>query len=371
MLHIAQAGDVKGRIMKYAYRFLACTAVSTIFAIPPAFAHHPGIGGVGGTGGIITIGGATLNQGQFAASFYVEYLRFKQLSDSTLAANPSSGVHGLQSIESRTLALAYGISNDLMISLRMPWVRRSGIREGVQEDLADPVTINDRGSTSGFGDMTVLGQYRFLNNIATGTQVAALFGFKAPTGATNRVDPFGEIYEAEFQPGSGSWDGLFGAAMSQRLNRSWAFHANALAVFTGTGTQATNLGNRFLYNAALSYRVFGETSNEPAGYKAHAHVIPPRHSHSKAPVETKPHRDVALDTILELNGEWHDKSRTAGIADPNSGGNTIYLSPGLRLSVNNWSTYASVGVPIVADVNGTQSKSSWRMVVGVAAAFGP
>mgnify|MGYP003501039341 CR=1 FL=1 len=32
-----------------------------------------------------------------------------------------------------------------------------------------------------------------------------------------------------------------------------------------------------------------------------------------------------LDLVLELNGEWHDKQRIAGIADPNSGGTTVYL----------------------------------------------
>jgi hypothetical protein len=182
-------------------------------------------------------------------------------------------------VESRALAFAYGITNDLTVSLRLPWVRRTGILEGVQEDPADPATVRDRGTTSGFGDVTVLGQYRFLNNRVSGTQAACCSVFKAPTGATNLVDPFGETFEAEFQPGSGSWDGLFGAAFSQRLTPALSFHANVLAIATGTGTQDTNLGNRFLYNGALAYRLFGETAGEPHSHSpqnafAHAgHVI--------------------------------------------------------------------------------------------------
>ena len=109
-------------------------------------------------------------------------------------------MHGLKSVQSQTLALAYGITNDLMVAVRLPWVRRTGILEGVQEDPAEPATINDRGGTSGFGDVTLLGQYRFLNNMATGTQVSALFGVKAPTGRTNQVDPFGERFERSFRP---------------------------------------------------------------------------------------------------------------------------------------------------------------------------
>jgi hypothetical protein len=75
--------------------------------------------------------------------------------------------------------------------------------------------------------------------------------------------------------------------------------------------------------------------------------------------------------MLELNGEWHAMQRTAGVADPNSGGNTIFLSPGLRLTIENWSGFVSFGIPVVTDVNGVQTKSDWRLFTGVAAAFGP
>ena len=356
--------------MKNKISLVAAVLATSAAVAGPALAHHPGVGGIGGAGGIFTIGAGTLDEGQFAISAYIEYVRLKQLSDATLLANIGNDVHGLQSIESRTLAFAYGFTNDFMVSVRVPWVRRTGILEGSQEDPADPAVVRDRGNTSGFGDVTVLGQYRFLNNSVSGTQAAALFGFKAPTGVTNLVDPFGEVFEAEFQPGSGSWDGLFGIAMSQRVTSALSFHANVLAIATGTGTQNTNLGNRFLYNAALSYRLFGEASSNPLDAYAHA-----GHSHSgmptKAPAPVEPHPHVALDALLELNGEWHDFQRTAGVIDPNSGGNTIYLSPGLRLSVDNWSSYVLVGIPVVTDYNGIQATPTWRVISGVSMVFNP
>jgi hypothetical protein len=356
---------------KYQYAVILLAASAMVPTV--ASAHHPGIGGVGGAGAITTIGAGTMEQGEFAMSAFIEYNRLKQLSAATLLSNIGNDVHGLQSVESRALAFAYGITNDFMVAVRLPWVRRTGILEGVQEDPLDPPTINDRGSTSGFGDVTVLGQYRFLNNLATGTQAAALFGFKAPTGKTSLVDPFGETFEAEFQPGSGSWDGLFGAAFSQRLGPLWAFHANVLGVVTGTGTQDTNLGNRLLYNAALVYRVFGETANEPHSHDARAafaHAGPHPGMVTKAPPAAADHIHVALDGMLELNGEWHDKQRTAGVVDPNSGGNTIFLSPGLRLTVENWSGYVSAGIPVVKEVNGVQPTASWRVIGGIAMSFG-
>ena len=44
-------------------------------------------------------------------------------------------------------------------------------------------SVTRRGGTAGLGDATVLGQWRFFNNGATGTEAALLFGVKLPTGS--------------------------------------------------------------------------------------------------------------------------------------------------------------------------------------------
>ena len=98
---------------------------------------------------------------------------------------------------------------------------------GDMSSLMSPDGINRRGNSAGFGDVTLLGQYRFHNNAQTGTSAAVLFGFKAPTGSTNQRDAAGELFEAEFQPGSGSWDGLLGAAFTKRTGR-WSFDVSGL-----------------------------------------------------------------------------------------------------------------------------------------------
>lgn len=358
----------------------AIAALCVSFGLSTAHAHHPGIGGGSGAGAIVTIGAATLDQGQFAVATILEYIRVRELDDATLAANAGKDVHSLRAIESRSVSFAYGVTNDLTISARLPWVRRTNIREGEQElpdDPADPLpppTVNNRGNTSGIGDLTVLTQMRFLNNPVTGTQIAALLGFKAPTGVTNRFDNFGELFDAEFQPGSGSWDGLFGAAFSQRWG-NWSFHSNVLYMLVSKGTQDTDLGDRFLYNAAAVYRLFGETEQIEHLHMHAGETHAGRTAASRAPqsapaVPAEPHRRVALDGILEINGTWSDHKRVAGVVDPNSGGNTVYLSPGLRLTIDNWAGFATFGIPIVNDPNGVQSKTDWRVLTGIAVAFG-
>ena len=57
----------------------------------------------------------------------------------------------------------------------------------------------------------------------------------------------------------------------------------------------------------------------------------------------------------------------AGVADTNSGGTTLYLSPGVRVVVDRFSGFLSVGVPIVNQHNGIQSKPDFRVLTGIGA----
>src|SRR5262249_6529936 len=146
----------------------------------PALAHHPGGGGPGGGGNareagpIFTIPASTLDEGQTAVGVMFEYVRLRTLSDQTLASAAiagNEGVHDLKTIESTSAILAYGITHDLTVSMRVPWIGRTGIREG---DATDPVNliVVDRGSSFGFGDITLLGQYRFFNDKKARTEAA-------------------------------------------------------------------------------------------------------------------------------------------------------------------------------------------------------
>ena len=227
------------------------------------------------------------------------------------------------------------------------------------------------GDAAGVGDLSVLAQYRFFNNRASQMEAALLFGAKLPTGDTSVSAANGERFEAEFQPGSGSVDYFLGVAFTKRFG-AWSFDTNVLYQFTSEGVQDTNLGDRFLYNAAVSYRMYGFAGAsgrmnaglpEPmyhGGPKAKHHTTRRRRRHPRGP---------ALDLVLEVNGEWHDHQRVDGVKDPNSGGNTVYLSPGLRLSMDRWSAFVSVGVPIVSDPNGLQPEPDWRMLSGVTFSF--
>lgn len=363
----------------------------TLLLTTPAWADHPGVTENVGGGPVGTIPATTLAQGQIATFVAFEHIRMREVSDLVLldyAATRHGHAHSVGTVQRTSLGAAFGITQDLTVSVRLPFVTRTNIREGAHEHHHDEGATNSviaRGDTSGLGDMILLGQWRFLNNARTGTEAAILAGAKLPTGRTNEKDRQGERFEMEFQAGSGSTDALAGLALTQRFG-AWSLDGNILYQFVNTGAQRTNLGDRFFYNAAVSYRLFGfpvqspaSGTNIPVAYapvaqspepahvsRVHQHADGTLHDHgaevSKAP-------GFALDAVLELNGQWQAQQVIAGERDQNSGSNVVYLSPGVRMSGANLSGYVSVGVPIVNEVNGLQAKPSYRVLGGLAFAF--
>lgn len=347
-------------------------AASTCALATTAFAHHPGgPGNSGGAGPINTISASTIPAGISVVSIVYDRINLDPLSDATLAGAAEAAheagsdhahVHSLKSISSPSLNYAYGVTSDLMIAVRLPYVMRSDIREGHFHHEEDVAEVHRAGDADGFGDVSALAQWRFLKS--AGFEAAVLAGVKAPTGSTSETDSGGDRFAAEFQPGSGSWDGLFGLALTRRVGQ-WSFDASALYTAVSTGTQDTNLGDRLHYSAAISYRLAagGAPGAMFHGAKPHAHGADTRghvHAESSGP---------ALDLILELNGEWHGEQEAGGEKDHNSGGNTVYLAPGLRLSQDKWSGFASIGIPVVSDLNGLQAEPDWRLVTGMSLAF--
>ncbi len=348
--------------------------LTTAIASTPTSAHHAGgVGNALSAGPIVTISATTVEQGHGVAVVTLDYQSLSGLSDETLIQSTASlppgtpeanHVHDLRSVQAYAFLYAYGVTDDLTLALRLPFVRRTGIREAHEHEPGE-FEVEDLGSADGVGDLLLFGQYRFFHQDET--ELALLFGLKTPTGKTNDSTAQGEVFDAEFQPGSGSWDPLLGLAWTHHAG-AWSFDSNVLYTLATTGTQNTDLGDRFQYNFAVSYRLASLGSGaQPMFHGATPHADDDGHQHAHAHA----HAGLALDLVLELNGEWHAEQVTDGISDPNSGGNTIFLSPGLRLSEDKWSGFVSVGIPIVDDLNGIQSEPDWRVLIGGSLSFEP
>lgn len=321
-----------------------------LFILGNAYADHPTVGfGSEVAGPIITVPASTLPKGTWSIGSRLEYTKFDAFSNSKLETLAENGneTHSLDYLLSSSLSIAHGFNDNLTLSLDIPYVRRHDIKEGHLDGATGEV--HKHGNSKGIGDLSFLAQYRFLEDNDRNLQAAFLSGIKFPTGTTHDKDKGGARFEIEHQPGSGSWDPFVGIAISKELERT-SFYSNILYTFAAEGVQDTVIGDSFDYNLALAYRLNNNIDNQNQTDTNHIHV---GHTHT------------AWNLILELNGQWRQKQNVSGTTDKNSGGNIIFLSPGLRITLDdNWSMFASIGFPIVQDLNGKQPDTDFRLIVG-------
>ncbi len=335
--------------MKRQPLWLRVVAGTVIIAnAPVSYADHPSIAfGHEASGPVNTISALSLPRGALAIGLRNEYIDRDALSDARLAglaADGIEGVHSVDTINSASIALAYGLSETLSVSVRLPWVARESIREGELEDGAGEA--HSHGDASGIGDLLALANWRAWNNERT--HFALQLGLKAPSGETDESDR-GQRLDTEFQPGSGAWDVLTGAALS-RVYTHFSVHTNILYGWSGSGAKDTELGDVLSYNVALVY------------------ALPAADRHADAAGAT-PHRHLKFDALIELNGETRWNNAIAGVRDVNSGGTVLYVSPGMRATFGDFATFVSVGLPIVDNPHGIQSDVSFRLSGGLSMLF--
>ncbi|MCK5432559.1 MAG: transporter [Gammaproteobacteria bacterium] len=304
----------------------------------------------GAAGAIMTTPGATLPKGKFVVGMSVQSIELDDISDEVLeaAGTADEDVHSVDSLFSASANFAYGLTNDLTIGLTIPYVDRSNVREAHNDMGVGEAEL--AGDSNGIGDLTLFGQYRF--HQSEKQDAAIIMGIKTPTGETGVKEIEGGLFEAEQQPGSGSWDPFLGLA----YNRNWGdigFSGNVLYTFVTEGTQDTDLGDIFNYNLALSYR----TTIPEGGHDHHDHA------HQAKIIDY-------IDMVVELNGDSRQRVNIGGESEEHSGGHSLYLSPGLRVGLgHSVSLFTSVGIPIVNDLNGIQSEPDYRVIGGMSITF--
>ncbi|MDZ4151003.1 hypothetical protein [Methylicorpusculum sp.] len=303
----------------------------------------------------------TMPAGQMSFGLSVEYQKLRPFSDQKLQAlrqadalaNPQlyqeehndehahadprqADLHSVDYLLGGNFRFAYGVTDDLSVGLNLPFVHRNNVREaegGVfDHGEFDSEGVADHGNSEGIGDMSFWGQYRFYDDSISNASL--ILGFKAPTGETTNTGYEDERLETHLQPGSGSWDGMFGLAYGYDLG-TVMLNTSVLYTLATEGSQATTLGDGFNYNFAVSMPV---------------HAI-------------KPCSACYWNLVMELNGDWRDSEERRGITIGNSGGHTVYLSPGIRfIGGENWNIGVAGGYAVIHDLNGDQSEPDYRFM---------
>ena len=243
----------------------------------------------------------------------------------------------------------YGITPEFMLLAVLPYKSGKTTGELVQNpDGTLELDTAGAGRASGLGDVALLGRYTFLKTESpdSTTVMAGVAGIKFPSGSTDAKTTDGEEYlDSHLQPGTGSTDYLLGLSFSHSLTR-FSVSANLLGTITTEGkfgTMTHQFGNSMNYDVTAKYRVAPEAFSP-----------------------TKPQWFAAVG----LNGEVREREKIDGMTMGDSGGNTIYLSPGLQLVlVPHWIVEMTYQHAIYHNLYGIQLGETYKAVTGVTYLF--
>ncbi len=215
--------------------------------------------------------------------------------------------------------VGYGVTGDLAVFGVLPYLHKE--LEATMPG-GGRATRND----NGIGDARLFGRYTiFKNNFPGGSfRVAPFAGIELPTGDDDESDGLGTL-PATLQLGSGSWDSFAGVvATYQTLD----YQIDAQVSYK-VNTEANNFefGDETRFDASLQYRLW------------------PRDLSVGVP--------GFLYGILETNVTYRGKNVFGGVDDPNSGGTTLFVAPGLQYVTKRWILEAIVQLPAFQDLNGT------------------
>lgn len=188
---------------------------------------------------------------------------------------------------------------------------------------------NQQASSSGLGDMRFFAKYLLyqLDRKNETLRVATKAGIKLPTGDEQETPSLG----------TGSTDYFFTTVAAWIKDRIGIYLEGIYNLNTSEGP--VDFGNSVGYNLAFGYRLL------PAVY------------------ETYP--SPQLNGFLEINGTTANKNTMNGQKVNDSGGTTIFLSPGLQyVGGRRWLIEASLQIPIVDEPNGTQLGTEWTVSLG-------
>lgn len=320
--------------------FGGCVALACLSL--PVLAHHGGVSLSQGAGSPIeTNTPLTLPRGTTLMFVRSETVPFQKFS----AFEPNN----TDSFEFLQMGVSTGLTDALTLTAIVPY----------------NIKVQDNNGTfSGFGDAKVLANvglhytpgegidFNGVDDVAVNlTETDKLYfgfygGLSMPTGR-NKIDR-GLGVDPGLQPGFGSVNFTAGASVMKSLNKNFTMAADVgYDVFTSFNNSGDKFGNEFRANLAGVYRL---------------------HSDDNAFVRQ-------LDAVVELNYLNIAPDLTAGLAEPGTGGQILYLSPGARFQVGDINIGALVKFPVAKSLNdpglqqGSEGLEKFRLILTASRVF--
>lgn len=253
-----------------------------------------------------------------------EQLMYRKAADDPSAMGRNLEVRGGISV------LGYGATSELALFGVLPYLDK-------ELDLRAPGGQRLTRGASGLGDAQVFARWTLLQRDRRGStfRVAPFVGIELPTGDDDDSDSLGRLPQP-LQSGSGSWDPSGGVVATYQ---TLGYQVDAqLSYKANTEANDFEFGDQFRLDASLQYRLL------------------PRELGTGVP--------GFLYGVIETNFLHQAKNKISGNEDADSGGSTLFLSPGLQYVTKKWILEAIVQFPVVQDLHGTALEDDYTLRAG-------
>lgn len=230
------------------------------------------------------------------------------------ASGTLNGVSRELTMTSLVSVAGYGMTPQLAVFGVAPLVDQE-LRTG---DAATDVT--------GFGDAKIFVRYELFRHDGPGRtlRLASFGGVTLPTGRTGET-------------GDGSTD-VFGGVVLTAARTEWSFDGQVGFELNGEA-DGFERGDSASLDVSLQYRLFPRRiSAETRGF---------------------------FYGVLEANLIHVDEDRIGNAVDPNSGGTTLWIAPGVQYAARRWIAEAALRIPAATQPTGVQLEPDYTLMAGL------
>jgi hypothetical protein len=322
------------RSIVFSSRTVALASALILAADPVHAFQGPGTSGSANS----TISGELLKKNTYAVTLRTDYTDFEKFTraESEAHAIQSGHFEALDHCLLTTASIAFGMSDDTEVGASVGYYFGTNF---ISAQSTGPATATSADADpDGLTDLWLTGKHRWMSGPSG--HLALLGGLKLPTGADTQTLSNGQKLDGSSQPGSSAFDFQAGVAYSRELSGRLTLDSSALYTMRGDHLDFQS-GDRADLGLLLAYRCTEDV-----------HVFP----------------NYSLSS--EFFGVWIEKDSDNGVDNENSGGQTLFFSPGARVRVNERTALSiAPAFPIYQDLNGDQPDTQFKASVTLSMSF--
>jgi len=233
------------------------------------------------------------------------------------------------------LQTSYQLNSHFSVSALISYVfQKREIRSIISQS-----TITDR--VSGPGDAILLLTYHPDQLSSSSRDILIGAGPKIPLGSTAVSNLDGIVYNADLQPGSGSWDLVFWGMLNQNLSIRPGALISLRSIYRYNGQNPDYLAGS-VYSFGNEWQLIGGVSDQLVAGK------------------------LLFDPSLLLRYRQTGEDMKDDFALPNTGGRWLFVVPGINLNITPAILLSlTTEIPVYSELNGTQLTIDYRYMVGI------